>query len=89
MPAVARLNDLFATGHPCDDISQLGEASGNVFVNGRGAVRLGDLSVSHLIPVGIPCLPHVVPVASASGSVFVNGIGVARVGDSIDAGAII
>ncbi len=89
MPAVARIGDSFATGHPCDGTSTIAEGSADVFANGIGISRLGDNSVAHDVEVGGACVPHVVPIASASATVFINGIACARVGDSIDAGAII
>lgn len=88
MPAIARINDIIATGHGCDSVAPIKQGSTNVFVNGLGAVRVGD-SDTHNIPVILPgpppvtvCLPHTVIVGSGSGSVFINGKGVARVGDT-------
>ena len=79
MPAVARLGDagvvhcsgyVIATGSP------------NVFVNGRPAARVGDVSSVHLKP-GSPCPPHTSTIAVGSGSVFVNGLPLARIGDPL------
>lgn len=88
MPAVARIGDPFSTGHACDGSSTIAGGSGDVFANGIGVSRLGDMSTTHAILVGLACVPHAVPIASASGSVFINGIACARVGDAIDAGSI-
>lgn len=88
MPAVARIGDPFSTGHPCDGSSVIAAGSGNVFAEGIGVSRLGDISASHAILVGGICVPHAVPIAGGSGTVFVNGIPCARVGDAIDGGAI-
>lgn len=88
MPAVARIGDPFVTGHPCDGASTIGQGSGNVFAEGIGVARQGDMSVSHLFLVGDACVPHAVPITGGSGSVFINGIPCARVGDGIDGGAI-
>ncbi len=88
MPAVARIGDPFSTGHGCAGSSTIAEGSGNVFANGISVSRQGDNSVSHTVPSGDACVPHVVPITGGSGSVFVNGIPCARVGDAIDAGAI-
>jgi uncharacterized Zn-binding protein involved in type VI secretion len=88
MPAVARIGDPFATGHPCDGASTIAEGSPNVFANGIPVSRVGDLSASHTILVGDVCVPHAVPIAAGSSTVFANGIPVARVGDAIDAGSI-
>lgn len=52
-------------------------ASSNVFVNGRGVVRIAD-GVVHSCPhCGVGA------AATGSGSVFVNGRGVHRVGDGV------
>lgn len=55
--------------------------SGNVFVNGAGAVRKGDAVAGHGI------LLHAGPVMEGcSSTVFVNGIGVCRAGDAASCG---
>ena len=86
MPAVARQNDTFSTGHGCTPVSQLTGPSSDVFANGRGVERKGDPSVVH--SEGRKCRPHTVNISGGSGTVFVNGKPIARVGDSIDQGAI-
>lgn len=88
MPAVARIGDPFATGHPCDASSTIAEGSPDVFANGIAVSRVGDRSAVHDILSGAVCVPHAAPIASGSGTVFVNGIALARVGDAIDAGSI-
>ncbi len=56
-------------------------ASGNVFVNGKGAVRIGDAVTGHGPAI------HAGPVmAVGSGTVFVNGIAVCRAGDAATCG---
>ena len=65
----------------CSVPSRLG-GSTNVFVNGIGVSRQGDLNTSHLLP-GVPCPSHAQPIAVGSTKVFVNGKGCGRVGDSI------
>lgn len=89
MPEIARIGDDFSTGHGCTGVSQIAEGSEDVFANGIPVSRLGDMSVSHTIPSGDDCVPHVVPISGASASVYINGIACARVTDSIDAGAIV
>lgn len=89
MPAVARIDDAFATGHACDGISTIAGGSGTVFVNGIGAARRGDPGAVHAILVGGICVPHGTAISGGSGTVFADGISLARVGDGIDAGAII
>lgn len=88
MPAVARIGDPFATGHPCDGSSTIAAGSGDVFANGIGVSRQGDSSASHNLLVGDVCVPHSVPITGGSATVFANGFSIARVGDAIDAGAI-
>jgi len=88
MPAVARIGDPFNTGHGCDGSSTIAEGSGDVYANGIAVSRVGDNSVTHTVPSGSICVPHVVPIAAGSGTVYANGIALARVGDAIDAGAV-
>ena len=77
MPAVARIGD---SDVPHCSAHNVQTGSGDVFVNGRGAARLGDRCTPHLLP-GSPCPTHSATVSSASSSVFVNGRGIARIGD--------
>lgn len=77
MPAAARKGDPGVVH--CSGFN-IQTASGDVFVNDRGAARQGDSSTSHLKP-GSPCPSHTSQISSASGTVFVNGKGFARVGD--------
>ena len=65
----------------CSVPSRLG-GSTNVFVNGTGVSRQGDLNTSHLLP-GVPCPAHAAGIAVGSLTVKVNGKGIGRVGDSI------
>jgi uncharacterized Zn-binding protein involved in type VI secretion len=83
MPAVARKNgtDTIATNHGCDGTTVTKDGSGDVFVNGIGAVRAGDLTEVHTVTAGIACVPHQVPLTSFSSTVFVNGKGLGRLGD--------
>jgi uncharacterized Zn-binding protein involved in type VI secretion len=78
MPAVARKGDSnvpHCSGHSVQS------ASGDVFVNGRGAARKGDKCTTHVVRKGKKCKPHSASIKRGSGSVFVNGRPVARVGD--------
>lgn len=88
MPAVARQNDTFNTGHGCTAVSKVTGPSTNVFANGRGVERKGDPSVSHSVKSGKKCKPHTVNISGGSSTVFVNGKAIARVGDAIDNGSI-
>ncbi len=81
--SVVRLGDT-GTGHGCFPPRANSSASGDVFVNGLGAHRVGDSWESHGCPT---CIPHGGAQASGSGTVFANGKALARVGDSIDCGS--
>jgi uncharacterized Zn-binding protein involved in type VI secretion len=61
-------------------------ASTNVFVNGRGISRQGDVNTPHLkppFPPPVPCPTHAAGIASGSSTVKVNGRGCGRVTDGI------
>jgi uncharacterized Zn-binding protein involved in type VI secretion len=81
MPPVARKGD---AGVPHCSGYVLATASDDVFVNSRGAVRVGDQSTTHLRPAS-PCVPHTSTVFLGSASVFVNNRSLARVGDPLTA----
>ena len=61
--------------------------SGTVFVNNRGAARVGDSVSPHLMIIIPPkkpyCKPHAPSISSGSNSVYINGKKAARVGSSI------
>lgn len=84
MPGAVRLGDS-STGHPhCYPSRPNTEASGNVFINGRGAHRLGDAWEIHG-----SCSDHSPHGGSASGgspNVFVNGKPLCRIGNPISCG---
>lgn len=82
MPAIVRHQDS-CTGHGCFPSRPNAEASPDVFVNGRGAHRVGDAHEAHCC--GPVC--HGSTQASGSSTVYVNGKPVARVGDSIACGS--
>ena len=80
MPAVTRIGD--------DDVPHCSgmvrdEGSGNVFCNSIGISRQGDNNTSHLLPGGIVCPSHAVPITTGSSTVFVNSVGCGRIGDAI------
>lgn len=79
MPAVARQGD---TDVPHCSGHNVQTASGDVFINGRGAARRGDLNTPHVKPGGDNCPGCQAPISGGSGSVFVNGRSIARVGDA-------
>ena len=81
MPAVTRIGDADVTH--CTGMTRA-QGSTNVFVNGIGVSRQGDLNTPHLLPPNIPpCPGHSAPIASGSSTVKVNGKGCGRVGDGI------
>ena len=81
MPAVTRIGD--ADVAHCSGMTRAAGSS-NVFVNGIGVSRQGDVNTSHLLPPNIPpCPSHAAGIASGSSTVKVNGKGCGRVGDSI------
>ena len=87
MPAVARGNtvDEVLTNHDCTPDAFTQELSGNVFINGVGVHRQGDLNTPH--GVNSPgCSLHQTIIDVGSTTVFSNGKGVARVGDFYDGG---
>ena len=81
MPAVTRIGDADVTH--CTGMTRA-QGSTNVFVNGIGVSRQGDLNTSHLLPPNVPpCPAHAAGIAVGSTKVKVNGKGIGRVGDSI------
>lgn len=70
MPAAARLGD------PTSDGDTIAAGSGNVFINGMPAARVGDTTAGH------GCFPPTT-IQAGSSTVFINGIPAARVGDPI------
>ena len=79
MPAVTRKGDQDAAH--CDVPLREG-ASTNVFANGIGISRKGDLNTPHGTPAAL-CGLHQAAIAVGSETVFVNGLGCGRVGDTI------
>jgi uncharacterized Zn-binding protein involved in type VI secretion len=58
------------------------EGSSNVFINGIGAVRIGDAMKTHTHGCG--CVNHSPTLSTSSSTVFVNGKGLGRLGDAYD-----
>ncbi|MCM2450522.1 PAAR domain-containing protein [Agrobacterium vitis] len=85
MPAIPRLGDI-GSGHACHfPPTPSIEASGNVFINGRGAVRVGDAYGAHACS-SCPEPSHGRALAAGSPTVFINGQPAGRIGDAIDCG---
>jgi len=79
MPQAARLSDpgiKHCSGYV------IATASTDVYINNRGAARVGDKSTSHLQPRR-RCISHVSSIASGSPTVFVNNRALARRGDPL------
>ena len=86
---VARLGDT-STPDPClAPPRPTIVGSGDVFVNGLAAHRLGDSWAPHSCVLPTPQPPHQAVTSSGSGSVYVNGKPLARVGDTISCGSVI
>lgn len=83
MPAVTRKGDR-CTGHGTFPPRASAGGSGDVFINGMPAHRVGDAWGSHCNPTPV-C--HGGSLASGSATVFVNGQPLGRVGDSVDCGS--
>lgn len=85
MAAATRQGDC-CTGHDACAPGPLTGCSANVFVNGMGLGRLGDIYASH----GCVTHPsHMDSIAAGSSTVFINGLPAARIGDAVSiAGAV-
>jgi uncharacterized Zn-binding protein involved in type VI secretion len=85
MPPVTRTNVDASTGHggyvPRPSTPN---GSTDTFINGEGAVRVGDAWPDHTDPG--PPDTHGGSQSSGSATVFVNGQPLARIGDSISCG---
>ena len=82
MSNATRLGDL-DTGHDACPPTALVSASTNVFINGKGAGRVGDSYAAHGC-VNHPS--HSGVIASGSSSVFINGRAAGRIGDAVSCG---
>ncbi|ELB7340364.1 type VI secretion system PAAR protein [Vibrio cholerae] len=89
MPGAARLGDI-GSEHDCFPPTPIIAGSGDVFIDGKPAVRQSDA----LEPHGCPCPKtphgdHPRAVSGGSSGVFINGKPAARLGDAIDCGGTI
>ena len=82
MAAVAK-QYCVTSGHDGYHPVAIPEASNNVFVNGVGACRVGDNSITHTRPNSSP---HTVTISTGSSTVFVNGKALAHEGSSTGCG---
>ena len=69
MPAVTRIGDADVTH--CSGMTRAA-GSGNVFANGIGVSRQGDVNSTNLLR-GAPCTLHEAAIRSGSSTVKVNG----------------
>jgi len=83
MPAITRLEDESA-GHGFSARPN-NQASGTVFVNGKGVHRQGDSWPLHCL--GPVC--HTSKTETGSSTVFINNVQCARIGDPLDCGDMI
>lgn len=82
MAQATRLGDS-CTGHDACGPMPLTKASNNVFINGKGAGRVGDTYSPHGC-IGHPT--HSDYISQGSSTVFINGIPAGRIGDSVSIG---
>lgn len=71
---------------PSTQTTDLG--SSDVFIEGIGVVRIGDLMIPHPAPV-CGCAPHAPPLTVASAYVYANGLRIGRIGDLYSDGHVI
>lgn len=81
MPAICRGNSVDQDLVHCV-IPYRSGCSGDVFVNGTGISRQGDLNTSHVVPPICLPPPHAVAISVGSTKVFINGLGCGRIGDA-------
>ena len=79
MPSATRQSD-YCTGHDDCAPTPLVTFSPDVFINGRGAGRVGDLYAPHGCIVHPTHQDH---ISAGSGTVKINGIPAARIGDPV------
>lgn len=71
------------SGHDICPPRSLNSGSEDVFINGKGAGRVGDSYPLHGCP---DHLPHDGVISQGSKSVFINGKAAGRVGDAVSCG---
>ena len=82
MPAICRGNSVDDDVPHCSPMKRSAK-SPDVYVNGTGISRQGDVNTPHLLPPPIPCPTHAAPIATGSTTVFINSKGCGRIGDTI------
>ena len=87
---ISRIGDILVTGHPCHGFTSLSmPKQATVFASGKAIARIGDLTIAHLILVGIKCVPHIVPIITGIPTVHDVGIPTGTVGSKVDLGQMI
>ena len=81
MPAICRGNSVDDDVPHCSPMKRSAK-SPDVYVNGTGISRQGDVNTPHLLPPPV-CPTHAAPIASGSSTVKINGKGCGRIGDGI------
>lgn len=79
----SRLGDAH-TGHGCFPPTKCNQASSNVIINSKGAMRVGDTFIPHCCP-NSGC--HTPVLAKGSSTVFINGRPAGRMSDKVACGA--
>ena len=82
MPPATRHYDK-DTGHDACPPRPLDEHSPDVFINGRGAGRVGDDYIVHGCPAHPP---HTGEIAKGSSTVYINGRQAGRIADPVSCG---
>lgn len=83
MPGITTLG-MVSTGHSSFPPTPSTSASSDVFVEGIGAVKVGDSYAPHGSPSPSPT--HSRTLSGGSSTVYVNGQPVGRIGDDISCG---
>lgn len=79
----SKLQDM-NSGESCFPPSSCNSGSGNVFTNGKPAMKVGSTFVPHACPKPGP---HTPVLAKGSSTVFINSVGAGRIGDMTGCGA--
>lgn len=82
MPQATRLGDK-DTGHDACPGTALVSSSTDVFINGKGAGRIGDRYAAHSCSTHSS---HSGTIAAGSSTVFINGRKAGRIGDAVSCG---
>jgi uncharacterized Zn-binding protein involved in type VI secretion len=85
MPGQTRLDD-YCTGHDACVPTPLVTCSPNVFIEGKGAGRVGDQYAPH------GCIVHAThqdSISAGSSTVFINGRQAGRIGDPVIIGGFV